>query len=465
MNMLTSWHQFLSKVVNEESSSREDSLSFWLYNIYCPSAEVLFLIKSLGESIKNEGIGECYLTNDFLSETSLKDVNYSDIEGEKLNFSITKTPLPSECFFFTIEGFKTALRERKHINSVEKVYFLSDFSCFASFSTWYLPWKQEPPHKIGNWNGLIDPRKLSRDLTNRTLIPNDIRPWLLFYSDESSTSEEFDAWKLESIKNISYSLCSELDKNDSQILFCAKCEKTRNILFHDELFEQDQHNFSIFQDVAKWIFSSKEDAEAKHTFLNYHIAIECSDSTSWPDPILLKRSFDDAKQAYKLHLHKSSKDFLKSLNDLRKSLYDDVSRISTNTSNLISSLWRDFSIAGIVIVLNIAQKSTSLKPEHIKIITYLTLSYLFVSFLVTITSNHKFNMLAKKNRDNWHSKIYSFLNQEDYTQLIEDPIGKGYKIYKKTACFIGFAYLLCILILLGTAHQFPSPLNFLNLLN
>src|SRR5690606_27287850 len=89
------------------------------------------------------------------------------------------------------------------------------------------------------------------------------------------------------------------------------------------------------------------DVEVKHTLLAYELGREWPEDISWTKGFVDRgsRALDAAKTAFHAHIRETSKDTLKSLGELRKTLTEEVSKTSQQTRELLSTLWRDFVIA------------------------------------------------------------------------------------------------------------------------
>lgn len=449
--MLDFWENFSSRLFTG-GVELEEGLDFLMAkNMSLRTAQDLSLITEFDGLLRKWGIGECYISGETITGLSLLDMTIADVSDESLIFTVNKKSCDNTLVFFTEDGLRSFMMSGVDSHLYSTIYVFKKFTAFASRTTWFLPWNEPAPKPIEDWGGLFDPRKLSRDLTGKSLVPSDIRPWILFRGDQLENSSVFIGWKEAAIKFLSCSMCSELELRSGMLYFCSKGEKSRSIPFVENKFSGG-NSFDVVHKCAEWIFEKKEEAESKHAFLNYHVAINFRGGDEWPEASLIECSFVDAQQAYRLHLQKTSKELLRSLADLRKSLYDEVSRVSQNTTGLISNLWRDFALAAISVALNITQKSASLGEANLRMLTYGTVLYLLSSYLITILANSSFARIGNNNRKTWHAKVYAFLDTDDYNKLVRDPIEAGLFVYRVVAYAVGLAYLITILILINIVY-------------
>ncbi len=68
--------------------------------------------------------------------------------------------------------------------------------------------------------------------------------------------------------------------------------------------------------------------------------------------------------AYRYYLQDTNKELYKSLTEINKTLFEHTSKIRQNTMDLISGLWRDFTTAFGLLVLNFSLK----KPDVFRIL-------------------------------------------------------------------------------------------------
>lgn len=87
-------------------------------------------------------------------------------------------------------------------------------------------------------------------------------------------------------------------------------------------------DYSVLQTVINWIFIEGNEIELKHTFFTSELAREWPEYVSFCEglPKKLPMAFESAKLLYKAHIRASSRETIKSLSDLRKTLAEDTQK-------------------------------------------------------------------------------------------------------------------------------------------
>ncbi|MNP22239.1 hypothetical protein D3C76_1149000 [compost metagenome] len=222
-------------------------------------------------------------------------------------------------------------------------------------------------------------------------------------------------------------------------------------------------NFDLIYEVCDWVYSTPREAETKFQLLNNHIGINWGVTETWPSGTshVLSNSFAGAKEAFAFHLQEQSKEAVKSLGDLRKGLQEEVNKTQTATRDLVSALWRDFAVAGVVAALKAPILSTSVSDNSMRVLQIGVAALLFLSISVSTVSNFRFNSLADASRLEWRKKLYSFMSDSDWMRLVEKPIGSGRSVYWLSWGLCLALYLIMIRYFLGLAA--PSiTLNYVD---
>ncbi|WP_427027925.1 hypothetical protein, partial [Escherichia coli] len=197
--------------------------------------------------------------------------------------------------------------------------------------------------------------------------------------------------------------------------------------------------------------------------------INWSAAETWPSGTndVLPNSFAGAKEAFAFHLQEQSKEAVKSLGDLRKGLQEEVNKTQTATRDLVSALWRDFAVAGVVAALKAPVLPNAIPDASMKVLQLGVAVLLFLSILVSTVSSLRFNNLADNSRRDWRKKLYSFMSDTDWKRLVENPIGSGRAVYWVSWSFCLVLYLVMIRYFLSLAVPdfiliyVDAPLNHL----
>ncbi|MDR6679520.1 hypothetical protein [Pseudomonas oryzihabitans] len=400
----------------------------------------------LGEiSIIGRFSGQEWSANNFFLENAL----------EPVNIIITKHSSDKWIYFATIAGFRDWLKSfaaGKAIPTESLCVWVA--GVFAPFSTFQhtvrpffsdksLPKIEQKPEK---------PWKLVRDLTH-SYTPSSISPWLILESP-TAASLIYDSWAEIAKQNLAFCLPSEIRKEGEAVE--AIFRGGRSLPVAIEEVDWDTIDYAGFGEACSWIYETPREAETKFQLLNNHLAINWSLGSVWPQGSnkVLGNSLAGAKEAFAFHLQDQSKEAVKSLGDLRKGLQEEVAKTQAATRDLISAVWRDFAIAGIVLALKIPGSPIALDGKVVQSLYIATAVLLMFSVFVSGVSSLKFNALADSSRFDWRNKLYSFMSSDDWQALVESPIKAGRRVFWVvwSLCFI--LYVSIALYLLELA--FPN---------
>ncbi|MGX9243049.1 hypothetical protein ACWXVW_17000 [Pantoea dispersa] len=341
-------------------------------------------------------------------------------------------------YLLSLEGWISFLSSSTQPYNCAEIYILGCDKQFENFSFKVKPWLGDPisrPKDAAKAEYKI--RNYVKAQSYKAVIPDSLYPWLL--KVQSSNNVFFEAWKVEASKNILISLVNEIDREDESFNVKLSGKPPKHLEFKnknvgDELFDD-------LQLIGSWVYSKVDDIEVKHTLFSSELAREWPDNTTLEKGFLSKgrAAFDSAKLLFKAHLRTSSKDTLKSLGDLRKGLVDDVQKMTQQTKDIASSLWKDLAIVMATVVLKYstdAAKITSLTSAYGFIFLALSV-YLFLSFKINNKINNDHILLMDESRITWRRSLYSFMDEDDYKSMAGDVIGKSIGTYHSVSRIIG----------------------------
>jgi hypothetical protein len=213
--------------------------------------------------------------------------------------------------------------------------------------------------------------------------------------------------------------------------------------------------YNILQDAARWVYASGSDVETRHILFTDALAREWHDGVAWYAgfPTFAPRALASAKNAYRKHLSDTSSDTLKALDDLRKSLSDEISKVTQQTRDLTAALWRDFAIvftalagrAALVVAGNPIADALA-----IKVLMYAAGGYALFSVASTLWANWRFEVIFSANRAAWRERLFAFLLPEELDRLAVTPLKRTRDVYRVTAWTVAVAYAVMILTVLAT---------------
>lgn len=407
----------------------------------------------LGEAVRlvaAEGLGTLQVYGTITGEIDPSIYPYEELETEPLQVVLTKSREPKWCYFLTEAGFAAALNDDLAAEPLA-IWVATAFAPFMAMMLSVSPWDGPrtppdagtPPER---------PRKLVRDLTHRRTPPL-VGPWLLT-SWPAAGSAVFDAWAAVAVEKLAFALPYEVRSVEGEERVVLKGPRTTPVAVVPMTRDWPSKILEPLTEAATWVYATPREVEARFLFLNNHLSLDWRDGLHWPDGLLhlLRGSLASAKEAYAFHLQDQSKDALKTLGDLRKSLQDEVARAQAATRDLLSSLWRDFAVAGVVLALKSPTAFQITGAEVLRWVTLATAVLLVVSLGMTILANARFNKLADEARADWRRKLYAFVSDPEWTKLVEKPIHRGRTVYRAALPMVGVLYLAAALYLVAVAE-------------
>ncbi|KPY07157.1 Uncharacterized protein ALO57_02014 [Pseudomonas coronafaciens pv. oryzae] len=380
--------------------------------------------------------------------------------AEPVRIILRKLRTQDWIYFVTIDGFRQWLKTFSAGQAIPSdrlcVWVAGDFAPFATFqhavrpflSDKLLPKIEQKPEK---------PWKLVRDLTHE-YTPSSITPWLILESP-SSPSAVYDTWSDAAKRNLVFCLPSEIRSEGRVVEAVFRGGRSLPVAVKRDV-DWSTVDYGSYSEACSWVYATPREAETKFQLLNNHLAINWNLGSEWPEGSaqVLDNSLAGAKEAFAFHLQDQSKETVKGLVDLRKGLQEEVVKTQAAARDLISAVWRDFTIAGVVLALKIPGSPISLDGKVIQSLYVATALLLALSVFVSGFSSLRFNALADVSQKEWRNKLYSFMTEQDWKKLVDSPIRSGRRIF-------WMIWVLCFLLYVSAATYlislaFPESINF-----
>ncbi|MBB3396120.1 hypothetical protein [Rhizobium sp. BK060] len=424
----------------------------------CTTAERLAEIGALASLCARESLGHVRLYGDIQEEIDLANLATVYLADEKVSLVITKLVDDTFAYFLTERGFREALNQAQWISKPRALWVAVSFEGFITEGLTIVPWNGPKSHAAAAYLP-EKPRKFVRDLTFGA-TPEQIGPWLL-RDPVPGPSTVFDAWRDVAVEKLALCLPSEIRVAGTGKQVVLKGPRSAPIEVADPRANWSSAVFPALLDAARWVYGTPRETETKFQFLNNHLSLDWRDGATWPDglAVVLKGSLASAREAFTFHLQDQSKDALKALGDLRKSLQDEVAKAQTATRDLLGSLWRDFALAGVVLALKSPTATQITSAEVLRWVTLAAAVVLIVSLVITTATNWRFNRLADQGRREWRTKLYAFLSDQDWQRLVEEPIASARWVYRFALPVVTVMYGVAVYYLLLVAAPIWTAAN------
>lgn len=276
------------------------------------------------------------------------------------------------------------------------------------------------------------PRRFARTIAGTVRAPLEIDPWLL-RGDSARNDTPFVIWRQAAAVNIQRALVNEIYEADGATQVVLAGMPTRRIALGAA--QVDSEFFRLLQRAARWVFTEGQDVELRHTLLTNELAREWRDDEAFAIGLAkrLSTAMESASLAYRAHVQQSSKETIKSLSDLRKTLAEEIGKVTQQTRDLTASLWRDVAVAIVAIAFRFSLDSAKAGSgkSAFALIFMLVATYIVISQVVSVWSSRAFLGVAAESRAHWRRKGYAYLSDEEFDALAEEPLKNARKIYDR----------------------------------
>lgn len=364
------------------------------------------------------------LTRDLVWAAMFEDGAEAECEiadlGEDLapyRVRIDKPPAPAETVrLLTCAGFAQWLEFSNVAGRIEVCPASANFTTYGfTVSAWGA--QALPPDRPE----IKSPRKLVREAGSARIVPDDIRPWLLDEKSEPLWRDRvFQTWAIQASVALSRALSSEIMDEGETLVFSGppKLQTKPGVFDWDR--DSDRDGFGALQAAARWVFENDREVETRHRLMAMEVARSASSSAQIP-VIFTENTvhlLEGARLAFQMGLEDLSKDTIKALTDLRKSLADETSKLADGMRQIATSV-AGALFAGLGLI--VARVSASAPPKVI-----VPLAGIIFCFVVAIIfSNIQYVYIQRDIRKEWRGRIYRFLNEDDYNKMVTVPADKA----------------------------------------
>ncbi len=292
----------------------------------------------------------------------------------------------------------------------------------------------------------IDPTRYVRDFVPDREVVTDLGPWILL-TPPAESSLAFRAWEAIAARRLLGGLVSRAWLEDGQVWLQAA---------GPPIYRVEADNAALpgalprLTEVTNWVFLSGMDIEARHLLFSGELA-----RASRPQQDLvttLDRALEAAKAAYEAHVQSSSRETLKTLADLRKTVIDETQKVAQRAQDLAATLWRDLAVSAAPFVLKILGDAGKPPSPLISSVFYFTAAvFVGLSFALQWRINGSFFKSQQSSRQSWMQTLYSYISAREREEIAEAPIEQAMKNYRETRFILTvvYAFLVAALIAAG----------------
>ncbi|SRR5579883_109183 len=310
----------------------------------------------------------------------------------------------------------------------------------------------------------IDPSPYVRDFVPTREVTSNLAPWIV-EKHPTKESVAFASWKKVASRRLLGSLVSSVWLENEVIWLQANGPPIYRMLAADEDIERA---FGKLTETAKWVFLSGQDIEARHIIFSSELARAARPDQSFPET--MARAFDAAKVTYDAHVQSSSRETLKTLSDLRKTVIEETQKVTQKAQDLSAGLWRDLAVSAAPFILKILGDTSKISNPAIAAGFYFAAAlFIAVSFILQWRINASFFKSQKSSRTAWMHILYNYISAREKEEIAETPIDNVMGNYKETRTILLVLYIILFSTLIGfglftlfaSTIKAPTPLHYL----
>ncbi|WP_426671898.1 hypothetical protein ACPPVU_11735 [Mucilaginibacter sp. McL0603] len=400
------------------------------------------ILRSLHKFLEDRNIGAVILMDEFGTEIDMNANVACPASLTNGRYSIQKNAA------FPIYFTQRALTEHlETITEVSKQYFLFFFK--KGFVTkWAIFYGQEEIDSVAGANSSTATEDIPKFVKSLNVGANQYLPFSSMFWQENDRTKAPEWWKKISAAKLFCGLGKELrfEGHVAEITFLGERRVTLNVSVHSD---QLVSAYPAVQAIAQWLYQDERGADTRHTLINNQVAllsiadVELIETNLKP---VAEKIMAAAEMAYRYYLRNSDKELNKSLTELNKTLFEHTSKIRQNTMDLISGLWRDFTTAFGLLVLNFSLKKPEVSGTYWNWLLYGLIAYLIINLTLTGNLGFWFYYRLKSSITDMRDRVYSYLTNEDFNRYALDPLKTAFRKYRKTFWLISACYFAIIVL-------------------
>lgn len=430
-------------------SLTEDTSALHLIGVINPELQPVW--REIAAEIESSRIGTLRAIDDLEDAV---DFTKPELPPGRLRILITKPTTATTFYFFTLRGLSALFGDANLVITARRVLVAGQFDAFQTERCAFQPWTTRVEDETREDPlAQVVPRRFVKDLIGAQ-VPAAISPFLLV-GNSPAQSDVYDTWKSAATKQLLHALVNEVWQEGGVELVQLAGPRSRRIP-GDLDATLGNNAFLPATEAARWVYASGRDIETRHTLFTYELARDWPDEMSFGQGFAPRapRALDAAKISFQSYIREVSKDTIKSLSDLRKTLSEEVTKVSAQTRELVSTMWRDFVVAVTAVLGRIALVLAD-KPAadsvYARGMLWGTAVFVAASLVLTLYSNSRFMKIAERSRAVWRTRLYGFLPTSDLESLLDNPMSESTAAYRKARNWTIALYALLIVVLVSAS--------------
>ena len=394
-----------------------------------PDEAILSAWRAVAQDCADYG---CRLTcrDDLGDAHDLRTADLSELAGEPLRITLQIEQTAHTIRVATSQGLRRALGVVDASPNVSEIRLLGLRDPILTLGVNIVSWNPSDADAAPRpASAYPSPRRFARTIAGESRAPAQIDSWLL-NGDGDRDDESFLIWRAVAADAVRRSLVSEIYDIDGTTRVVLAGSPTRRLDLGDG--DETIASFAGLQEAARWLFVEGRDVELRHTLLAGELAREWRDEQPLVAglPGRLHVALESAGLAYRAHVQQGSRETIKSLSDLRKTLAEEIGKVTQQTRDLSSGLWRDVAVAIITVAFRLSMDATKTTATPIySIVLLLVATYIVVSQIVTVKSSRAFLKVTADARTLWRHKGYAYLSDAEFDALAGKPLEEARGIY------------------------------------
>lgn len=356
-------------------------------------------------------------------------------DGDHVRVTLTYAPTRGAEHLFTPEGWRSSLYDpdRACRASIVRLAFLDAADAFSTRAHAVGPWTDAPEAAMApEMASEAGPRRVVRSQSPALMAPARIEPYVAASAVPAGAAGG--AWREAAAAMVALSLPNELYRDGDAAMVLLAGQPHRKLPLGEA--RPDGAGLDAQQAAAAWVYLEGADVEVRHTFLSSELARDWTAAESFREglPRRVGPALDSARLLYKAHLRAGSKDTLKALSDLRKTLSDEVQKLLQQSRDLSAAVWRDVAVAigALVVKLAVDAAKGGAGGPGFAWVYAVVAAYVGVSYAVSVSTNRRFLGVVETSRAAWRTKLYGFLDDADYGALADGPLSDAMAAYRRT---------------------------------